>query len=223
VLSALSITVGIAAVVGVLGLTTSSQSALLAEIDRLGTNLLTVTNGQSVTGQEVELPAQAAGMISRAGGVLHVAPTAEFSSFPVFRTNVPPTYQTNGLDLRACDPALLAALGGTVLHGTSTARRAGHWQVQPSRSRGTTQVWACEYRVPVTRSITPATRASVHISVGTRSPSARPPAPPPPAQADPRSACGTARPGQPAPALLLPGPGASGTAIDCQAPSLVAR
>jgi hypothetical protein len=119
-----------------------------------------------VTGQEVELPAQAAGMISRAGGVLHVAPTAEFSSFPVFRTNVTPTYQTNGLDLRACDPALLAALGGTVLHGTSTARRAGHWQVQPSRSRGTTQVWACEYRVPVTRSITPATRASVHISVG---------------------------------------------------------
>jgi hypothetical protein len=110
--------VGIAAVVGVLGLTTSSQSALLAEIDRLGTNLLTVTNGQSVTGQEVELPAQAAGMISRAGGVLHVAPTAEFSSFPVFRTNVTPTYQTNGLDLRACDPALLAALGGTVLHGT---------------------------------------------------------------------------------------------------------
>jgi putative ABC transport system permease protein len=29
-----------------------------------------------------------------------------------------PAYQTNGLALRACDPALLPALGGSVLHGT---------------------------------------------------------------------------------------------------------
>jgi putative ABC transport system permease protein len=117
-LSALGIAVGIAAVVSILGITTSSESALLTEIDRLGTNLLTVTNGQNLSGQEVELPAQAAGMIGRVGGVLHVAATAEFSSFPVFRTNVMPAYQTNGLALRACDPALLPTLGGTVQQGT---------------------------------------------------------------------------------------------------------
>src|SRR5262249_22589245 len=46
-LSALAVAVGIAAVVSVLGITTSSESALLASIDRLGTNLLTVVNGQS--------------------------------------------------------------------------------------------------------------------------------------------------------------------------------
>ena len=55
-LSALGIAIGIAALVAVLGITRSSQSALLAEIDQLGTNLLTVTNGQTLGGQEAELP-----------------------------------------------------------------------------------------------------------------------------------------------------------------------
>jgi len=42
--------------VAVLGLSASSQAGLLAEIDRLGTNLLTVTNGQSFFGETAELP-----------------------------------------------------------------------------------------------------------------------------------------------------------------------
>ena len=46
-LSALGIAIGVAAIVAVLGLAASSQAALLAEIARLGTNLLTVTNGQT--------------------------------------------------------------------------------------------------------------------------------------------------------------------------------
>ena len=41
-LSALGIAIGTAAIVAVLGLSSSSQAGLLAEIDRLGTNLLTV-------------------------------------------------------------------------------------------------------------------------------------------------------------------------------------
>jgi len=45
-LSALGIAIGVAAIVAVLGLSSSSQAGLLSEIDRLGTNLLTVTNGQ---------------------------------------------------------------------------------------------------------------------------------------------------------------------------------
>ena len=117
-LSALAVAVGIAAVVGVVGITRSSESAVLAEIDRLGTNLLTVTNGQSLSGQEVELPAAAPGMIGRAYGVQQVAATAEFPSYPVFRTDKMPIYETNGLDVRACDGALLRTLGGTVRQGT---------------------------------------------------------------------------------------------------------
>ncbi len=118
VLSALAIAVGIAAVVSVLGITRSSESALLTEIDQLGTNLLTVVNGQSISGQETELPGQAGGMIGRVAGVQHVAPTAGFSSFAVFRTNKMPGYATNAIDLRACDAALLATLGGSTRQGT---------------------------------------------------------------------------------------------------------
>ena len=53
-LSALGIAIGTAAIVAILGLSASSQAGLLAEIDRLGTNLLTVEAGQSLTGQDGE-------------------------------------------------------------------------------------------------------------------------------------------------------------------------
>ena len=55
-LSALGIALGVAAIVAVLGLSASSQAGLLAEIDRLGTNLLTVQTGQTLTGDQAELP-----------------------------------------------------------------------------------------------------------------------------------------------------------------------
>jgi len=71
-LSALGIAIGVAAIVAVLGLSSSSQAGLLAEIDRLGTNLLTVTNGQNLQGQTAELPTAAPGMISRIGPVTEV-------------------------------------------------------------------------------------------------------------------------------------------------------
>ena len=60
----------------VLGLASSSQAGLLAEIGRLGTNLLTVTNGQDITGQTAELPDAAPGMIGRLPGVRAVQYTA---------------------------------------------------------------------------------------------------------------------------------------------------
>ena len=46
VLSALGIAIGIASMVAVLGLSDSSKSELLATLDRLGTNLLTVQAGE---------------------------------------------------------------------------------------------------------------------------------------------------------------------------------
>jgi len=62
-LSALGIAIGTAAIVAVLGLSSSSQAGLLAEIDRLGTNMLTLEAGQSVTGREAQLPREAPGRI----------------------------------------------------------------------------------------------------------------------------------------------------------------
>ena len=56
----LGVAIGIAAMVAVLGITRSSQSDLLAQVDRLGTNLLTVVNGRTLGGSEARLPATAA-------------------------------------------------------------------------------------------------------------------------------------------------------------------
>ena len=55
-LSALGIAIGVAAIVAVLGLSSSSQAGLLNEINQLGTNLLTVSNGQSITGAPPSCP-----------------------------------------------------------------------------------------------------------------------------------------------------------------------
>ena len=55
-LSALGIAIGIASMVAVLGISESSRADLLAQIDRLGTNLLRVAPGQSFLGDEVSLP-----------------------------------------------------------------------------------------------------------------------------------------------------------------------
>jgi putative ABC transport system permease protein len=71
-LSALGIAIGVAAIVAVLGLAASSQAALLNQIARLGTNLLTVTNGQTFTGATARLPVTAPGMITRLPGVTAV-------------------------------------------------------------------------------------------------------------------------------------------------------
>jgi putative ABC transport system permease protein len=154
-LSALAVAVGITAVVSVLGITKSSESALLASIDRLGTNLLTVANGQSISGQEVELPASASGMVGRVSGVLHVAPTAQFASYAVFRTDKVPAYNTNGLAVRACGSTLLTTLGGQIRQGTflnaATARYpAAVLGFQAARSLGiarlgqATRIWVSD-------------------------------------------------------------------------------
>src|SRR6266576_2255815 len=62
-LSALGIAIGVAAIVAVLGLAASSQAGLINEISKLGTNLLTVANGQNPSGDTAELPLAAPGML----------------------------------------------------------------------------------------------------------------------------------------------------------------
>jgi putative ABC transport system permease protein len=116
-LSALGIAIGIAAIVAVLGITRSSQAELLAQIDRLGTDLLTVVNGRSIQGQEAQLPTRAPGMLGRIDGVRRVAPTAELQDLNVYRTDKVPAFQTGALAVRACDPALLGTLDGRLRHG----------------------------------------------------------------------------------------------------------
>jgi putative ABC transport system permease protein len=140
-LSALGIAIGIAALVAVLGITRSSQSALLAEIDQLGTNLLTVTNGQTLDGREAELPVSATPMIRRIAGVDQAAPTAILAGVRVYRSDRVPLYDTGGLAARAADPALLSVLGGTLMRGTFLSAAESRYPVtvlgsQAARSLG---------------------------------------------------------------------------------------
>ena len=93
-LSALGIAIGVAAIVAVLGLSASSRAGLLAEIDRLGTNLLTVTTGQTLFGATAELPLAAPGMIGRVGPVTQVADTGSTSA-NVYRSPLIPSVNTN--------------------------------------------------------------------------------------------------------------------------------
>jgi putative ABC transport system permease protein len=117
VLSMLGVAIGIAAVVSVLGITRSSQADLLARIDRLGTNLLTVVNGRSIAGNETELPATAAVTIARTDGVLASAATAEMHGASAYRTDLIPPQRAGGVSVRATDPTLLSTLGARLTHG----------------------------------------------------------------------------------------------------------
>ena len=116
-LSALGIAIGVAAIVAVLGLSASSKAGLLAEIDRLGTNLLTVTNGQSFFGQTAELSKAAPGMIGRIGPVQQVADTGSISA-NAYRSPLIPSVNTNALSVQAATTNLPAVVGSTVWRGS---------------------------------------------------------------------------------------------------------
>jgi putative ABC transport system permease protein len=116
-LSALGIAIGVAAIVAVLGLSASSEAGLLAEIDQLGTNLLTVSNGQTVTGQGAELPTQAPAMISRIGPVSNVQYIGRVGEARVYRSSLVPAADTNGLAVYAASLQLPSALGTSVALG----------------------------------------------------------------------------------------------------------
>jgi putative ABC transport system permease protein len=117
-LSALGIAIGVAAIVAVLGLSASSQAGLLAEIDRVGTNLLTVNNGQNlIGGSAAELPVRAPAMIGRIRGVTEVEYTGTVSGASVYRSPYIPSVNTNSLSVKAASLHLLPTVGAGVAQG----------------------------------------------------------------------------------------------------------
>lgn len=116
-LSALGIMIGIASMVAVLGLSESSKSELLAQLDRLGTNLLTVQAGTGIGRGSGELPADAAAMISRIGPVEVTSVVSSVAGANVYRTDYIPEGQTGGITVQAVSTDLLETLGGTLASG----------------------------------------------------------------------------------------------------------
>ena len=116
-LSALGIAIGVAAIVAVLGLAASSQAALLNEISQLGTNLLTVTNGQTLAGATAELPAAAPGMIARLPGVTAVQDTGTVGHVYAYKSPLIPPIETNALSVEAVTLNLPAVAGTSLAQG----------------------------------------------------------------------------------------------------------
>ena len=116
-LSALGIAIGVAAIVAVLGLSSSASAGLLNEISALGTNLLVVQNGQTLSGQPAELPVAAPAMIGRINAVTAVQQTALVTG-NVYRSPLIPTIDSNAISIEAASLGLLRTVGTRVVEGT---------------------------------------------------------------------------------------------------------
>jgi putative ABC transport system permease protein len=117
-LSALGIAIGVAAIVAVLGLSSSASAGLLNEISSLGTNLLVVQNGQTLFGQTAELPKAAPAMIARIEPVTQVEEAATVNG-SVYRSPLIPTIDSNAISIDATSLGLLRAVGTSVADGSS--------------------------------------------------------------------------------------------------------
>ena len=115
-LSALGIAIGIAAMVGVLGISQSSSAALLSSLDRLGTNLLTVQAGTGIGAGDATLPTTSELMLRRIGPVQTVSSVTSVDA-TVRRTDLVPETRTQGLTVKAADLDLVESLAGSVANG----------------------------------------------------------------------------------------------------------
>jgi len=116
-LSALGISLGIAAGVAILGISSTSRADLLA---RLGAraNLLTASAGQTFDGSPAPLPATAQGMVATIPPVQTVSAVAYLDGATVRRTAAVSALNSGGITVYAAQPNLLATVGALVAHGT---------------------------------------------------------------------------------------------------------
>jgi putative ABC transport system permease protein len=117
-LSALGIAIGIAAMVAVVGISSSSREQLDRQLAALGTNLLTVSPGKTIQGENAKLPAQAEAMIARIGPVTAVSATGAIRDARVYRSDKIPEVETNSLSVYAARPGLPQTVGASVRNGT---------------------------------------------------------------------------------------------------------
>ena len=115
-LSALGISIGIAALVGVLGLSESSKSALLDEISALGTNLLTIQAGGGIGAGDGAMPETALVSVNRIPTVTSASAVWEVDA-DVYRNEFIPEGETGAINVVAADTALVDTLRGDVVHG----------------------------------------------------------------------------------------------------------
>ena len=115
-LSVLGITIGVAALVGILGLSQSGSADLLKDLDALGTNLLTVQAGDGFRSQQASLSSDAAAMINRITPVYEVSATTKIAG-GVFLNDLIQDGRTKGITIVAADLNLLRTQRGSLKSG----------------------------------------------------------------------------------------------------------
>jgi putative ABC transport system permease protein len=117
-LSAFGIAIGIASMIAVVGISSSSRADLDRKLAALGTNLLTVSPGQTMFGEDASLPSDAEGMVGRIGPVTATSAAGKISDISVYRSDKIPKAQTGGLSTYAVRIGLPGTVGATVRSGT---------------------------------------------------------------------------------------------------------
>jgi putative ABC transport system permease protein len=116
-LSALGIAIGIGAMVAVVGVSASAQANLLAEIDALGTNLLTVTPGQTFLGNNEVLPNTSVPSIDHMLNVQSAAAVYQVANVDVYRSPLVPPAETGGIGVDAAGDDLPEVVGTSLASG----------------------------------------------------------------------------------------------------------
>lgn len=117
-LSALGIAIGIAAMVAVVGISSSSRAELDATLESLGTNLLTVSPGTTFTGEAAALPMTSEAMVDRIGPVEALSAVGRVEEAKVYRSDKISPMETNGLAAYAARTDLRDTIGARVRSGT---------------------------------------------------------------------------------------------------------
>lgn len=127
VLSALGIAIGIAAMIAVVGISSSSQAKLQAQLSALGTNLLTVEPGQNLFGEAATLPANTVGKVGLIDGVEQAGSAAALDGVLVYRSSIIDRASSGGLWAAAVSEGLLDVVGGTLATGDWLNRATGSY------------------------------------------------------------------------------------------------
>lgn len=125
-LSALGIAIGVAAMTAIVGISVSSKAEANRRLDRLGTNLLRVSPGQTLTGQMSKLPKESTGMVARIGPVESVTATGIVDAH-VYRNDHIPVGRTGSISVVAADATLPATIGASVGAGAWLNAATAHY------------------------------------------------------------------------------------------------
>lgn len=117
VLSALGIAIGMAAMVAVVGISSSSRAELDRVLDSLGTNLLSAAPGQNLFGKAATLPSPSVDMVRRIGPVEQASSLGRLDDAKVYRTDLIPEAESGGIATYAADADLLQTVGATIRQG----------------------------------------------------------------------------------------------------------